>query len=241
MHLGMKIALATSMSLIAVPGGVSAQAGQAAQNADKAKVLDRLNQAAANFHSTSADFEFDTIETDPIYDKDVQTGKVYYQRSGSAFKMGVHFTEHNGKPSARAYTFADGSFKLFEAGTDTVTTYAKVSKFESYAILGFGASGRDLEAKWDITYLGSETLPDGKTQVKTEKLELVAKDPAVRKNIQKVTIWVDPERAVSLKQIFTTSSTSTHVCVYSNIKMNQALPDEAFKFKTDSKTVYQTQ
>src|ERR1700689_4615749 len=131
MHLGMKIALATSMSLIAVPGGVSAQTGQAAQNADKAKVLDRLNQAAANFHSTSADFEFDTIETDPIYDKDVQTGKVYYQRSGSSFKMGVHFTEHNGKPSARAYSFVDGGFKLFEAGTDTVTTYAKASKWES--------------------------------------------------------------------------------------------------------------
>jgi outer membrane lipoprotein-sorting protein len=241
MHLGMKIALATSMSLIAVPGGVSAQTGQAAQNADKAKVLDRLNQAAANFHSTSADFEFDTIETDPIYDKDVQTGKVYYQRSGSSFKMGVHFTEHNGKPSARAYTFVDGGFKLFEAGTDTVTTYAKASKWESYAILGFGASGRDLEAKWDITYLGPETLADGKTQVKTERLELVAKDAAVRKNIQKVTIWVDPERAVSLKQIFTISATNTRVCMYSNFKMNQSLPDEAFKFKTDGKTVYQTQ
>ncbi len=37
------------------------------------------------------------------------------------------------------------------------------------------------------------------------------------------------------------SATNTRVCVYSNIKMNQALPDDAFKFKTDSKTTYQTQ
>jgi outer membrane lipoprotein-sorting protein len=29
--------------------------------------------------------------------------------------------------------------------------------------------------------------------------------------------------------------------MYSNFKMNQSLPDEAFKFKTDGKTVYQTQ
>ena len=65
-------------------------------------------------------------------------------------------------------------------------------------MLGFGASGKDLAAKWEIKYLGPETL-DG---VKTEKLEMVAKDPAVRKNIRKVTIWVDPENGVSLKQLF---------------------------------------
>jgi outer membrane lipoprotein-sorting protein len=243
MHLGIKFACAASFALAVFSGPIPAVQGQASPNAEqeKQRVLEKLNVAAANFRSTSADFEFDTIDTDPIYDKDVQTGKVYYQRNGSSFKMGAHFTEHNGKPSARAYTFVDGSFKLFEAGTDSVTTYAKAGKWESYAILGFGASGKELESKWTITYLGSEMLADGKTPVKTEKLELVAKDPAVRKNIQKVTIWVDPDRAVSLKQVFTMSATNTRVCVYSNIKMNQALPDDAFKFKTDSKTTYQTQ
>ena len=40
-------------------------------------------------------------------------------------------------------------------------------------MLGFGASGKDLAEKWDIKYAGEETV-DG---VKTEKLELVAKDP----------------------------------------------------------------
>ena len=46
-------------------------------------------------------------------------------------------------------------------------------------MLGFGASGKELEEKWNITYLGQETL-DG---VKTDKLELVPKDPAIRKNL----------------------------------------------------------
>ena len=65
-------------------------------------------------------------------------------------------------------------------------------------MLGFGASGTQLEEKWTIKYLGTETI-DG---VKTDKLELVAKDPDVRKNIPKVTIWLDTSRAVSLKQVF---------------------------------------
>ncbi len=208
---------------------------------EKAKVLERLNQSARTFQSTSADVEFDTIETDPVPDTDVQKGVVYYERRDGSFRAGVHFSQHNGKPSAKAYTYNNGIFSLYEPGPNQVTSYSKAGKFESYLILGFGASGRDLESKWNITYLGSENLSDGKSQVKTEKLELVAKDPEVRKNVSKVTIWIDPDRAVSLKQVFTLSATSTYVGHYSNFKMNQPLPADAFKFKTDGKTTYHTQ
>jgi outer membrane lipoprotein-sorting protein len=208
---------------------------------EKAKVLERLNQSAGTFHSASADVEFDQIETDPVYDKDVQAGVAFYEHSSSGVKMAVHMTKHNNRPSAKVLTFVDGAVKLFEPGEDTVTTIAKAEKFQAYIVLGFGASGRDLEAKWNIAYLGSEMLSDGKAQVKTEKLELVPKDPELRKNLLKVAIWIDPDRAVSLKQIFTLSSTSSRVCLYSNFKMNQGVPSDAFKFKTDSKTAYRTQ
>jgi outer membrane lipoprotein-sorting protein len=217
------------------------RAAAAPSDDEKAKVLERLNQSAANFHSTIADVEFEQIETDPVPDTDVQKGVVYYERKNGSFRAGVHFSQHNGKPSAKAYTYNNEVFSLYESGPNQVTTYSKAGKFESYLILGFGASGHDLEAKWNITYLGSENLSDGNSQVKTEKLELIAKDPDVRKNVPKVTIWVDPDRAVSLKQVFTLSSTSTYIGHYSNFKMNQTLPSDAFKFKTDSRTTYQTQ
>jgi outer membrane lipoprotein-sorting protein len=204
---------------------------------DLKSVMDRLDKAAANFHSTSADVEFDTVETDPVPDTDVQKGVVYYERKDSSVRMGVHLNEHNGKPSAKEYTFIGGVFKLFEAGPNQVTTYAKAGKFESYVILGMGASGKDLQAKWDVTDLGAETIGG----VKTEKLELIAKDADVRKNVSKVTIWVDTDHAVSMKQIFTLSSTSSYQCLYSNFKFNTSLPGEAFTFKTDRNTVQKTQ
>jgi len=218
------------------------QAAAAAPSDDeKAKVLERLNQSAANFHSTAAEVEFEQIETDPVPDTDVQKGVVYYERKSGSFRAGVHFNEHNKKPSAKAYTYNNGVFSLYEPGPNQVTNYSKAGKFESYLILGFGASGHELEAKWNITYLGSENMSDGNAQVKTEKLELIAKDPEIRKNVPKVTIWVDPDRAVSLKQVFTLSPTSTYIGHYTNFKMNQSLPSDAFKFKTDSKTTIQTQ
>ncbi len=91
-------------------------------------------------------------------------------------------------------------------------------------MLGFGASGKELAEKWEIKYLGSETLKDGETSVETEKLELVAKDPDVRKMFPKVTIWMDPERGVSLKQVFDEGQGQSRTCFYFNIKVNQPLP-----------------
>jgi outer membrane lipoprotein-sorting protein len=232
MHLGRNIVLAASIALVLLRGR-AAFAGPANEK-ELEKVLHQLDVAAANFRSTSADFQFDSIETDPVYDKDIQKGTVYYERKGSAFRMAAHISEHNGsKLAPKVYTYSGGVFKLFEGGdTNQVTTYSKADKFESYVMLGFGASGKDLADKWNINYAGSETL-DG---VKTEKLELVAKDLEVRKNFPKVTIWVDPDRGVSLKQVFDEGPGAYRVCVYFNIKTNQSLPGDAFTFKTDSKT-----
>ena len=209
----------------------------AAQTETREQVLARLDSAAANFHSTSADVEFDTIETEPVPDTDVQKGVVYYDRKNDAVRMGVHMSEHDGRPSSKAYTFIGETFQLFEPTVNQLTTYAKAGKWEKYVNLGMGASGKDLVAKWDIQYLGTEMI----TGVKTEKLELVAKDPEVRKSIIKVDIWVDPEHAVSLKQVFTLSGTSSYVCKYSNFKFNIKLPGDAFTFKTDKNTVKRTQ
>jgi outer membrane lipoprotein-sorting protein len=235
MHLRQKLAMAAALAIFILP----AQAAIAAPD-DLKNVLERLNKSADGFRSAAADVEYDTVVTDPVPDTDVQKGVVYYDRKPIGVSMGVHFSSHNGQPSAKSYTYIDGTFRLFEPNVNQVTTHTGASKYESYVILGFGAKGSDLEAKWDIKYLGSENMSDGKTTVKTAKLELVAKDPAVRKTVSKVVIWVDPDRAVSLKQVFTLNA-STWICTYSNFKLNQTLPADAFTFKTDRKTVYQNQ
>jgi len=226
MHPGIKLALASALALLALPGRAAFAAP--ADQKDLKEVLHQLDVAAANFHSTSADVEFDDITTDPVYDKDVFTGIVYYDRKATAFRMGVHFSQHNGRPSTKAYTFVGGILKLRDSDKSPVTSYPQAGKWESYIMLGFGASGKDLESKWEIKDLGTEQLSDGKATIKTEKLELVAKDPDVRKNLAKVTIWVDPDRALSLKQVFVLNPASSKICLYSNFKVNDSLPKNAF-------------
>lgn len=197
--------------------------------------LERLNQAAKNFRSATADVENDVNQTEPVPDTDVQKGVAYYKRNGSNFQMAAHIETDNGAKVQKVYTFSGGVFKLYEKGPgiDQVTTH-QASNFAEYVMLGFGASGTELADKWDITDLGPETIND----VQTEKLELVAKDPTVRKNLPKVTAWMDLSHAVSLKQIFEETQGTSRVCTYTNIKTNQPIPKDAFTFKTDKNTQY---
>ena len=228
------IAMLLSLALTAPLGARAQSAG------DLERVLRKLDAAAAEFRSTSADFQFDTVQTDPIPDKQVQKGTAYYERRGGAFRMGAHIATIDGRPTPKMYIYANGALKLYEGGNQNrVTTLGKAGQYESYLMLGFGASGKDLEQKWNIKDLGSETLAEGKTPVKVEKLELRPKDPAVARHLPKATIWVDPERGVSLKQVFDQGAEGYRVCVYFNIKVNQALPKDAFTLPVDSKTVYE--
>ena len=194
---------------------------------DLQQVLTRLNAAAKDFHTTSASVEFDTIQTDPIPDTDVMTGEAFYERKGNSFEMAAHLHQDNQRPIAKTYIFSGGVLRESDTGkASDAKTYNQASKYESYLMLGFGASGKDLEEKWNIQYLGTEKI-DG---VNTDKLQLVAKDPNIRKNIPKVTIWLDTTRAVSLKQIFDEGEGQSRVCHYTNIKVNQPLPADAFAF-----------
>jgi len=220
MRFGIKLNLAVLIALVPVAGCIAHS--QAKPLVAKPTILDRLDAASRNFHSTSAEVKFDTIETDPVPDTDVQTGQVYYERKGS---------------SAKVYTYTDGLLKIFEPAANEVTTVTKARQWEKYVMLGFGASGKELSNQWTIKDLGPEKVGG----VDTEKLELVAKDPEVRKNLTKVTVWIDPDRAVSLKQILDFTSSTSRVGTYSNVKVNEPLPADAFTFKTDKQTQYRNQ
>jgi outer membrane lipoprotein-sorting protein len=216
---------------ILAAGLLSGIPARAADNLNS--VIEKLNTAAQGFRSVSADFKVVAVTTVPIEDTETQTGQTYYERNGKSFKMSAHIHEDNGEPVKKTYVYANGQLKLWEGPpVDQVTTLTKMSQYEGYFMLGFGASGTELEEKWNIAYDGDETI-DG---VNTAKLELVAKDPTVRKNVPKITIWIDLEHGVSRKQVIDQGQGQSRTATYSNFKYNQRLPGDAFTFKTDSKT-----
>lgn len=221
-----KVAIALALLLFPVRAAFAAD--------DLKSVLLQLNTAATKFHSTSADFEAVNEMTEPIPDKELQTGAVYFDRKNGSFEIGIHFEKDNGRAMPKIIVIKGGVFTMFEKLANQVTTSKRAGKYEGYLSLGFGASGDDLQAKWNMTYRGSEEM----NGVKVAKLDLIAKDPEVLKLFKKVTIWIDTERGVSLKQYFDEGQGQSRTVVYSKIKVNDSLPGDAFTFKTDSKTQY---
>jgi outer membrane lipoprotein-sorting protein len=207
---------------------------QAPASGDLNHVLAQLDSAAAKFHSAQANFQWDQFER-VVSSTDTQAGVIYFEGSGSATRVAIDIETADGQPAKKNVVYSNGMLQYFQPQIDQLTIFhagEKQAQYESYLTLGFGGSGRDLKKSWDITYQGMETI-DG---VQTAKLDLVSKDPGVRANFSHVTIWVDPTRAVSLKQILYEPSGDTRTAYYKNIEYNKKVSPSVFKIKTDSKT-----
>lgn len=197
-----------------------------AQSPQLKAILDQMDAASANFKSAQANVRYDNF-TRAISAHDIETGTIYVERTGSSEQMGAVFfdVDASGKPAAspaKIINFDGATLRIFSPGVNQVDLFkagANQAKYDSFLTLGFGGSGKDLQRSWDITDQGSETI-DG---VKTEKLDLVSKDPSVKNMFTHITIWIDPSRGVSLKQVFYAPSGDNRTATYSNIRLNSSI------------------
>lgn len=213
-----------------------------AQSPQLKSVLDQMNAASARFKNVQADVKYDNY-TRVVNDHDFSTGSMYVERSGGTQRMGAvaYNVGADGKASAQPYNIinfdgktlrvynpnpGENQVQIFDAG-------ANKAKYDSFLNLGFGGSGQDLAQSWNITDQGSETI-DG---VKTEKLDLVSKDPSVNNTFTHVTIWIDPARAVSLKQTFYAPNGDNRTATYSNIRLNGRINDKPYNIPTKGVSV----
>lgn len=197
-------------------------------------VLRQMDAASLKFKSAEADFHKDTFQR-VVRETTTQNGTIYFIKSGTTLQMGAVIAP----PEAKVVEYKDGRLRIFDPGPNHLTELdgrTNQAQYESFLTLGFGGSGKDLEKTWTITDQGTESLNDGSQAVQVEKLDLVAKDVAQRNSIAHVTIWVDPARAISLKQVFFFASEDTQTAVYSHIRYNQSVNTKRYAIKTDSKT-----
>jgi outer membrane lipoprotein-sorting protein len=67
-------------------------------------------------------------------------------------------------------------------------------------------------------------------------MELTPKSAHLRNNIARILLWIDPGRGVSVQQQFFEPSGDYRLARYSDIQINQKLPENVFKLKTTPKT-----
>jgi outer membrane lipoprotein-sorting protein len=210
---------------------VSAWAQQTpAQPEGLERVLDQMDKTAAAFRTTEASFVWNQYQK-VVDDSDKQEGKVYFRRAGKETQMAADITS----PDKKYVLFTDSKVEVYQPKIDQVTSYntgKNRAEFESFLVLGFGGGGHDMLKSFDVKYLGDEKI-DG---VDTSKLDLVPKSQKVRNNFQHIVLWIDPARGLSVQQQLFEPSGDYRLAKYSDIQVNQKIPDTVFKLKTTNKT-----
>jgi outer membrane lipoprotein-sorting protein len=203
-------------------------------------VLKKMDEVAANFHSIQATFEWDTYLKVINEVDEVETGTVYYRRNGKSVEMMADADKSGSsvaslKPERKYVLLSNGVIRMYQPKPDQLTVYdlgKNRSDFESYIVLGFGGSGQDLQKEFDVTYLGPETV----NGVATAKLQLIPKSAKVRNTYSRMLLWIDVSRGISVQQQFFEPEGDYRLAKYSDIQINQKIPDKVFKLNTTSKT-----
>jgi outer membrane lipoprotein-sorting protein len=195
-------------------------------------VLKKMDEAAANFHTTQADFAWDQYQR-VVDETDTQKGTVYYRRFGAQIEMMAEIKE----PDAKFVLFKDGKLQVYQPKIEQVLVYPTSGKgdVESYLVLGFGGSGQDLTKAFDVTYAGDETVGG----IATGKLQLIPKSEKVRNSyFSRAVLWIDLARGISLQQQFFQTQGDYRLAKYSAAKVNAKIGNDVFQLKTTKKTQF---
>jgi len=194
------------------------------------KVLHQMDQTAADFRTTQAAFVWDQYQK-VVEEHDLQKGKVYFRRSGNGIEMAAEITD----PSPKYVLFTDSKVEVYQPKIDQVTRYntgKDRATVESFLVLGFGGSGKDMLKSFDVKYIGGEKVEG----VDTAKLELVPRSVKGHNMFDHIWLWVDTSKGVSVQQQLFEPSGDYRLAKYSDIQLNQKIPDSVFKLKTTGKT-----
>jgi outer membrane lipoprotein-sorting protein len=197
----------------------------AAQSCDTAKVLAQMDTAAAKFQSAQADFKWDVLQS-LVNEHDIQSGTIYFERHSSATSMAAYIKQ----PAEKDVFYSGGSLALVQPDLKQETLFNTGSnreQSESFLTIGFGGSGKDLAGNWDVKCEAMEPI-DG---TQTARLELKPRQQSVANLFTRVTVWIDPAKSISLKQIFYEPSGDTRTAIYTDLKYNQKIPPDTFKPK----------
>jgi outer membrane lipoprotein-sorting protein len=189
-------------------------------------VLSRMDESAPGFTSMSANLR-SLKHTQVIDDTTEENGTILVRKTAPrAMQVLVNFT----KPDERTVAFGGKKAEIYYPKLKTVQEYnlaQHTSLIDQFMLLGFGASGKELAASYDVKLAGEESI-GGRKAV---KLDLTPKTAAAREKLKKVELWMADGGAYPVQQKFLQPSGDYTVFTYTDVKLNPGLSAEALKLK----------
>jgi len=123
--------------------------------------------------------------------------------------------------NSRVVSFQGKTLKIYYPNTKEVQEYAvgkNADVLNQFLLLGFGSSGKELQANYTISEMGQETIAGRNTT----KLQLIPKDPELKSKLSQVELWIPADATYPLQQKFSESKASGNYrqVSYSDVKIN---------------------
>ena len=198
----------TVMALAASP--MSAQSA--------AKILARLDEVAPKFSAATANLTW--TDHQAVVDMDEkQSGTMTVKRySTTKTHYVVRFTD----PDQYTVAVRDGSIERYIPKNNLIQEY-DIKRYRDIAqtlmLLGFGTTGRELAASFEISGVRAEAVESQKAT----HLDLTPKSPGLRHHISHIELWISDELTCALQQKFHYPGGSYKLVTFTNLKLNPKL------------------
>jgi outer membrane lipoprotein-sorting protein len=192
------------------------------------EVLHAMDENAAKFRSAQADFVWQ-IYNSVINDiAETDKGKIYFRRAGANLQMSARFTD----PASKQVVFTGKTVQVLQPGgqVDEYDTAAHQEELETFLVLGFGSSGKELQKSFELQDLGEEKIDNAPTR----KLQLIPRTEDVKRHVPKIFLWIQANGISKQQQIYLEGG-DYRLAKYSDIQLNQNLSENVFKLKGNVK------
>ena len=198
---------------------------------DFTEILSRMNDAAKNLKTLSADLEYTKV-TVLVDDKSTETGRLYYHRSKKEILINIT------KPEVKTVLFKKNKAEIFLPKINQIQEYdlkEQSGLVEQFFLLGFGTETDKLKKDYDLKFVTEEEL-DGDT---TAVLELTPRSEETASQLTKIHLWVSEESWLPVQQKFFEPGGDYFVARYTAVKVNRQLPSSTFQISApeDAKRV----
>jgi outer membrane lipoprotein-sorting protein len=194
------------------------------------QVLGKLDASADSFQSMSAKVR-KLSHTQVIDDNTEESGTMLLKKlKPRGLQALIDFT----KPDPRTIAFGGTKAEIYYPKLKLVQEY-DLSKYSDivaqFLLVGFGTSGKELAANYDIKVSGEESVAG----VPTTRLDLFPKTEARREKLKLLQLWI-AGGGYPVQQKFLQPSGDYTVFTYSDVKVNPPLTEDALKLRLPKDT-----
>ena len=217
-----RLAFVWSLTPAMLPGPLVAHA---AADDPLAAVFNRMDQSAAKFKDLTADMKKVSYMA-VLKEESVDVGKIAVRLPKKHdYHVLIDFSQPDQKQVQLAGTRVDSFYP--KTNTDQIVDLGKTKRalIETFVLLGFGSNSKDLQDAFEIRYGG----PEAAAGEPATRIELTPKDKEVARQFPKFELWISDRTGMSVQQKMYELGGDYLLATYTNMKINQNLPDTAVK------------